>query len=154
MESLTPETVEMVAPTLLEEKAGAGVRVRSQMTWFERRLASGRHCVAMLVHHAWTLALLLKDRRAPWRARVAAAFTVAYLVSPIQLIPSFIPVIGQMDDVVVLYFGMKMIRRWAPVELIAECEAKAGASEMVQRFAVGQTAAEGEQDERVAGQLA
>jgi uncharacterized membrane protein YkvA (DUF1232 family) len=107
----------------------------------------------MLVHHAWTLALLLKDRRAPWRARVAAGVTVAYLVSPIQLIPSFIPVIGQMDDVAVLYCGMKMIRRWAPVELIAECEAKARASERVQRFSVGRSAAGSEQSEGVARQV-
>jgi uncharacterized membrane protein YkvA (DUF1232 family) len=88
----------------------------------------------MLVHQAWTLALLLKDRRAPWRARVVAAFTVAYLVSPVQLIPSFIPVIGQVDDVAVLYCGMKMIRRWTPDELIADCEARASSAEMVQRF--------------------
>jgi uncharacterized membrane protein YkvA (DUF1232 family) len=154
MEGLTPGTVEVVAPALIEENAGGGARTRSQMTWFERRLASGRHCVAMLVHQAWTLALLLKDRRAPLRARVAAGVTVAYLVSPIQLIPSFIPVIGQIDDVVVLYCGMKMIRRWAPVELIAECEAKARASEMVQRFSVGQCAAVSDPDKAVARQVA
>jgi uncharacterized membrane protein YkvA (DUF1232 family) len=134
MEGLSPETVEVVAPPLAKENASGSAQTRSQMSWFERRVATGRHCVAMLVHQAWTLALLLKNRRAPWRARIAAGATVAYLVSPIQLIPSFIPVIGQMDDVVVLYCGMKMIRRWAPVELIAECEAKARASEMVQRL--------------------
>ena len=108
----------------------------------------------MLVHQAWTLALLLKDRRAPWRARVVAAFTVAYLVSPLQLIPSFIPVIGQMDDVAVLYCGMKMIRRWVPVELIAECELKARASEMVQRLRVGRPGVASERGEDVARQVA
>lgn len=154
MEGLTPGVVEVVAPALMEEKAGDGVRVRSQMTWFERRLATGRHCVAMLVHQAWTLALLLKDRRAPWRARVVASFTVAYLVSPVQLIPSFIPVIGQMDDVAVLYCGMKMIRKWTPAELIAECETRARTSKIVQRFGTGRPAAESEADESVERQVA
>jgi uncharacterized membrane protein YkvA (DUF1232 family) len=153
MEDLTSGAVE-VAPALVEENTGDGVRIRSRMTWFERRLATGRHCVAMLVHQAWTLALLLKDRRAPLRARVVAVFTVAYLVSPIQLIPSFIPVIGQMDDVVVLYCGMRMICRWAPVELIAECETRARASEMVQRFSVGRRVAGSESGESVARQVA
>jgi uncharacterized membrane protein YkvA (DUF1232 family) len=154
MEDLTPGVVEVVAPALMEENACGGARARSQMTWFERRLASGRHCVAMLVHQAWTLALLLKDRQAPWRARVVAAFTVAYLVSPVQLIPSFIPVIGQMDDVAVLYCGMKMIRRWAPVELIADCEARARASEMVQRLTAGRRGVASERSEEVARQVA
>jgi uncharacterized membrane protein YkvA (DUF1232 family) len=147
MEVFAPGTVEVVAPVLLEENSGDGMRTRSQMTWYERRLATGRHCVAMLVHQAWTLALLLKDRRAPWRARVAAGVTVAYLVSPIQLIPSFIPVIGQMDDVAALYCGMKMIRRWAPGELIAECEMRARASEMVQRLTVGPREVSSEREE-------
>ena len=154
MESLTPGVVEVVAPALMGENAVGVVRTRSRMNWFERRLATGRHCVAMLVHQAWTLALLLKDPRAPGRARVVAAFTVAYLVSPVQLIPSFIPVIGQIDDVAVLYCGMKMIRRWVPGELIAECEAKASASEMVQRFSVGRRAAGSEPGESVARQVA
>ena len=154
MEGLTPGTVEVVAPALLEENACGGARTRSRMNWFERRLATGRHCVAMLVHQAWTLALLLKDRQAPWRARVVAAFTVAYLVSPVQLIPSFIPVIGQMDDVAVLYCGMKMIRRWAPVELIADCEARARASEMVQRLTAGRRGVASERSEEVARQVA
>lgn len=136
MEDLTPGVVE-VAPALVEENSEDGVCVSSRLSWFERRLASGRHCVAMLLHQAWTLALVLKDRRAPWPARVVAAFTVGYLVSPVQLIPSFIPVIGQMDDVAVLYCGMKMIRRWAPGELIAECEARASSAEMVQRLSPG-----------------
>ena len=154
MEDLTPGVVDVVAPALMEENAGDRARVGSQMTWFERRLATGRHCVAMLVHQAWTLALLLKDRRAPWRARLVAAFTVAYLVSPVQLIPSFIPVIGQVDDVAVLYCGMKMIRRWAPGELIAECEARASAAEMVQRLRVGRPPVASERGEDAARQVA
>jgi uncharacterized membrane protein YkvA (DUF1232 family) len=79
---------------------------------------------------------------------------VAYLVSPVQLIPSFIPVIGQMDEVAVLYCGMRMIRRWAPGELIAECEVRARASEMVQRLTVGRCGVASERVEDVARQVA
>ena len=75
-------------------------------------------------------------------------------MSPVQLIPSFIPVIGQMDDVAVLYCGMRMIRRWAPGELIAECEVRARASEMVQRLTVGRCGVASERVEDVARQVA
>jgi uncharacterized membrane protein YkvA (DUF1232 family) len=50
---------------------------------------------------------------------------VSYLLSPVQLIPTFIPVIGQLDDIVVLLIGMKLLRRLTPCDVIAECEERA-----------------------------
>jgi uncharacterized membrane protein YkvA (DUF1232 family) len=129
-----------VAPVLSQESSSRVVEDAQpvvKMSWFERRLATGRHCITLVVSQAWTLALLLKQADTPWRAKIAAGVTVAYLVSPIQLIPSFIPVIGQMDDLAVLYCGMKLIRRWAPGDLIADCEARAKSSPTVQRLRSG-----------------
>jgi len=87
-----------------------------------------------LVLRVRTLTLLLKHRLVPWPAKAAAGCAVAYIVSPIQLIPTFIPVIGQMDDLAVLFVGMKVIRKWTPPALLAECEAKARSTTMASPF--------------------
>jgi len=56
---------------------------------------------------------VLKDPRAPWYVRVIAACSVGYVFSPIQLIPSVIPVIGQLDDAGVLVAGGWLVRSLA-----------------------------------------
>ncbi len=55
-----------------------------------------------LKRQIWALFLALKDPQTPWTARIVIGFTVAYAVSPIDLIPDFIPILGQLDDLVVL----------------------------------------------------
>lgn len=57
---------------------------------------------------------VLRHRQTPWTARLVAACCMAYFISPIQLIPNFIPVIGQLDDLLVLSVGLKLIRKMAP----------------------------------------
>ena len=46
--------------------------------------------------------LALKDQKTPWYAKVLAALTIAYALSPIDLIPDFIPVLGYLDDLIIL----------------------------------------------------
>jgi len=133
MDALTTDAVQVdtdIASPILDEVACAVPLndPRTQGSWYERRLADGKHCVNLVINQAWTLALLLKHPQAPWRAKAVAGCTVAYLVSPIQLIPSFIPVIGQLDDVFVLFLGMKLLRKWVPSDILAACEAQAGSS--------------------------
>jgi uncharacterized membrane protein YkvA (DUF1232 family) len=62
-----------------------------------------------------------KHPRMPWYARFVAACTAGYLFSPIQLIPSFIPVIGFMDDFLVMFLGVKLLRRITPPDVLTEC---------------------------------
>lgn len=50
----------------------------------------------------------------PWYAKLVAGFVVGYVFSPIQLIPNFIPIIGQLDDVLVVSIGVRLLRRWVP----------------------------------------
>jgi len=57
----------------------------------------------------------------PWYAKIVAATSVGYLFSPIQLIPSFIPVIGFSDDFLVLFLGAKLFRRIVPPQVLTEC---------------------------------
>lgn len=55
-----------------------------------------------LKRQVWSLWLAMKDPRTPLRARLVIAVTVAYALSPIDLIPDFIPVLGYLDDLVIL----------------------------------------------------
>ena len=80
--------------------------------------------------------MILKDSRTPWYARAVAACTVGYLFSPVQLIPSFIPVIGFLDDFVVLWAGFGLIRHLAPRSVMSDCMERAA---RVQTFSIAET---------------
>lgn len=70
-----------------------------------------------------------KHPRTPWYARLIAACAAGYLLSPIQIIPSFIPVIGFMDDLVVLVLGFKLIQKTVSPEVLKDCRERAEAAE-------------------------
>ena len=73
---------------------------------------------------ARALCLALGDRRVPWYARALAGLVVAYAVSPIDLIPDFIPVLGLLDDLVIIPAGMYLVFRLIPPEVVAEYRAR------------------------------
>jgi sulfatase modifying factor 1 len=58
----------------------------------------------------------------PWYAKAVVGCAVLYIVSPIQLIPNFIPIIGQLDDVLVVTLGIKFLRRCVSQSVLDECE--------------------------------
>ncbi len=67
----------------------------------------------------------LRDPRTPWAARVVGAAVVAYALSPIDLIPDFIPVLGLLDDVILVPLGIALCIRLIPAEVYAEARRKA-----------------------------
>jgi uncharacterized membrane protein YkvA (DUF1232 family) len=67
------------------------------------------------------------DPRAPWYARMLAGVTVAYAFSPIDLIPDFIPILGYLDDLIIVPFGIWIVIKMIPPEVLAECREKAAA---------------------------
>ena len=69
----------------------------------------------------------LRDPRTPWAARILGAIVVAYAVSPIDLIPDFIPVLGYLDDLLLLPLGLLLVRRLIPPEVLADARARADA---------------------------
>lgn len=71
------------------------------------------------------LSLAARDPRVPWPAKLLAAATVAYAVSPIDLIPDFIPVIGYLDDAILLPLAVWLTLRLIPAPLMAELRAEA-----------------------------
>ena len=71
------------------------------------------------------LFLAARHPRTPWYAKLLMLLIVAYAVSPIDLIPDFIPVLGYLDDLVLLPLGILAVRRLIPPEVLAECRQRA-----------------------------
>ncbi len=69
--------------------------------------------------------LAYRDPRVPWYARVFAACVVGYAFSPIDLIPDPIPVLGYLDDLVLVPLGIALALKMIPPEVMAECRAEA-----------------------------
>ena len=69
--------------------------------------------------------LALKSQKTPIFAKILAAVTVAYALSPIDLIPDFIPVLGYLDDVLLLPGLVTLTLRLIPEEVLTECRIKA-----------------------------
>lgn len=66
-----------------------------------------------------------RDPRTPWQAKAVAAFVAAYALSPIDLIPDFIPVLGYLDDLVIVPLGVLLAIRLVPPALMAEFRERA-----------------------------
>jgi len=66
------------------------------------------------------LYLAARDPRLPWYAKAVAALVAAYALSPIDLIPDFIPVLGYLDDVILVPLGILCAIRLMPPSILAE----------------------------------
>jgi uncharacterized membrane protein YkvA (DUF1232 family) len=74
-----------------------------------------------------------RDRRVPWHAKAVAAAVAAYALSPIDLIPDFIPVLGYLDDLILVPLGIALAVRLIPPKLMAEFRAEATRREALPR---------------------
>lgn len=73
----------------------------------------------------YALYLAYKHPRTPWYAKVLAALILGYALSPIDLIPDFIPVIGYLDDLIIVPAGIALLVKIIPRDILEECRAKA-----------------------------
>ena len=73
----------------------------------------------------YALHLAYRDARVPWYAKVLAAVVVGYAFSPIDLIPDPIPVLGYLDDLVLIPLGVALAVRMIPPGVMEECRGKA-----------------------------
>ena len=92
------------------------------MTFF----ASWKARALQLKAETYAIYLAYRDPRVPWHARLFAACVVGYAFSPIDLIPDFIPVLGYLDDLILIPLGITLALRMIPPEVMAECRQKAG----------------------------
>ncbi|MEY8755422.1 YkvA family protein [Peribacillus frigoritolerans] len=66
-----------------------------------------------------------KDERVPWHAKVFTACVVAYAFSPIDIIPDFIPILGYLDDVILVPIGIMIALKMIPKNVLTDCEVQA-----------------------------
>lgn len=91
--------------------------MNQKMTWQQR--------VRQLKQETYAIYIACKDPRVPWYARVFAGFVVAYAFSPIDLIPDVIPILGYLDDLILVPLGIILVLKMIPPNVLAECREKA-----------------------------
>jgi uncharacterized membrane protein YkvA (DUF1232 family) len=84
---------------------------------------------------------VFKHPRTRWYTKCVAACSAGYLLSPVQLIPSFIPLIGFLDDFLILFLGARLVRKLTPPDVLAECHELADAAETRRKEEIRSTAA-------------
>jgi uncharacterized membrane protein YkvA (DUF1232 family) len=92
-----------------------------------------------LKRDTYAIYLAARDPNTPWYVKVLATAVAAYAFSPIDLIPDFIPVIGYLDDLILVPLGIWLVVSLIPEQAMAEYRAKA--SEVMQRPHGGRVAA-------------
>ena len=75
----------------------------------------------LLKTEVYALYLAYKDPRVPWYAKIFAACVVGYAFSPIDLIPDPIPIIGYLDDLILIPIGIAIALKMIPKEVLDEC---------------------------------
>lgn len=78
-----------------------------------------------LEREVYTLYFAYRDPRVPWYARVFVACVVAYVLSPIDLIPDFIPLLGYADELLLIPLAVTAARKMIPAAVMAESQARA-----------------------------
>lgn len=86
-----------------------------------------KNAANQLKAEAYTLYYAYRDPRTPWLAKALIALTLGYLFSPIDLIPDFIPVLGLLDDLVLVPLFIRLSLRLIPTNVVADSRLKAQA---------------------------
>jgi uncharacterized membrane protein YkvA (DUF1232 family) len=90
-------------------------------TWFE----IWRQKAAELKVQTYALYLACRDPRVPWYAKGFTILVVAYAFSPIDLIPDFIPILGYLDDLILIPLGVFLAVRMVPGPVLKDCQERA-----------------------------
>ncbi|MGN6360570.1 MAG: YkvA family protein [Thermomicrobiales bacterium] len=88
-------------------------------------LARWKDRARKLKREVYALYLAYRDPRVPRHARIFAGCVVIYALSPLDLIPDFIPVVGYLDDLVLVPLGIALALRMIPADVLADCRAEA-----------------------------
>jgi uncharacterized membrane protein YkvA (DUF1232 family) len=92
-----------------------------------RRLEQLKQRARELNREVFALFLAVRHPRTPWYAKVLLIAIVAYALSPIDLVPDFLPVIGLLDDVILLPLGIALALKMIPGAVIEECRGRVAA---------------------------
>jgi uncharacterized membrane protein YkvA (DUF1232 family) len=97
-----------------------GVYLAKERSLFEKMKQRARQ----LKSETFALYLAVRDPRMPWYAKLLVAGIVGYAFSPIDLIPDFVPVLGYIDDIVLIPLGITLAIKMVPDSVLAECRAR------------------------------
>ena len=78
-----------------------------------------------LKREALVVYFVARDPRLPWHVRLLALAVAAYALSPIDLIPDFIPVLGYVDDLILIPLGVALVVKLTPADLLDDARARA-----------------------------
>jgi uncharacterized membrane protein YkvA (DUF1232 family) len=92
---------------------------------YETRIEIWKRAAGKLKEKTYALYLAYKHPQTPWYARVFAGLVVAYAFSPIDLVPDFIPVLGYLDDLILVPLGIWLVLKLIPFEVMEECRVAA-----------------------------
>src|SRR5512136_1678490 len=95
------------------------------MTELPKLLEKWKTKARVLKVQVYALYLAYRDPRTPWYAKAVAALVVGYAFSPIDLIPDFIPVLGYLDDLVLVPLGITLALKLIPAQVMAESRERA-----------------------------
>jgi len=84
-----------------------------------------RRWATALKRDALTVWLIARDPRVPWYVKALALVVAGYAFSPIDLIPDFVPVLGYLDDLIIVPLGLWLVVRLTPPELVVELRGEA-----------------------------
>ena len=93
--------------------------------WFAGRAAFVKRRARRLKRQVWALFLAWKDPETPCAAKLVIALTVAYALSPVDLIPDFIPLLGQLDDLIIVPALIALALRLIPPAVATKCRREA-----------------------------
>jgi uncharacterized membrane protein YkvA (DUF1232 family) len=79
----------------------------------------------VLTRDGHAIYLASRDPRVPWYAKALAVAVAGYALSPIDLIPDFIPIVGYLDELIILPLGIWLVVSLIPYEIMVECRARA-----------------------------
>src|SRR5712691_10064679 len=82
-----------------------------------------------LKRETYAMYLAVRDPRTPWYARVVAGAVLAYALSPFDLIPDFIPVVGLLGDLILVPIGFALALKLIPAPIMVDCRLQADAAQ-------------------------
>jgi uncharacterized membrane protein YkvA (DUF1232 family) len=92
---------------------------------FQAAATKWKQRTRQLKAETYALYLAYKHPETPWCAKVFAGLVIAYAFSPIDLIPDFIPVLGYLDDLILVPLGIAVAIRLIPAAVLKECQQRA-----------------------------
>ncbi len=105
------------------------MRQATSITWkIAHVVTRARNWARTIKRDAHALYLAARDPRVAWHAKLFAVCVAAYALSPIDLIPDFVPVLGYFDDIIIVPLGIMLAVRMTPTHIMAEHRASAEAA--------------------------